>query len=150
MAFKRNREPWPGTGHQGSRHHGHGDRAELAGHIGWECWSKRDSLAGTSGWDLHDKDRKTITHRMERRVVKEQMAREKEDEEMIAAFAMTEEEMREFYALKKLPGHYLEIPDDITGAMRLMFAYSNGYTSIGYFGDTGIGWIAYNDTVGHA
>ena len=67
--FKRHSDPVRGTGHQGPRHHGYGERAEKWGRIGWECWSKRDYIAGTWSWPVGSgTGRKLITHKKERRI----------------------------------------------------------------------------------
>jgi hypothetical protein len=76
MAFKRNREPanpWPMWKPSGVRRHCHGERAERLGKANWECWSRRDSIAGTAGWGLHDSGRKNFTHRIERRIAKREL-----------------------------------------------------------------------------
>lgn len=73
MAYRLNRVPFPGTGHQSPRHRSHGERAERCGRIGWECWSRRDWIAGTVGWDIFDRDRKPVTHRKERRIARREL-----------------------------------------------------------------------------
>ena len=62
--FKRNRDPYPGTGH-GLQWPGHGDRAEESGHSTKEFWGRRP-ISGVSGC----KEVKVMTHRIERRVLK--------------------------------------------------------------------------------
>lgn len=81
--FKRKREPVPYTGKPHWAGHGHDESAERHGRVGWECWSRRDSIAHTVGLDIGDGYRKPHTHRMERRIAKRELDKELQDEASI-------------------------------------------------------------------
>jgi len=73
--YKRNREPYPGTGHSGGNYSGtHGENAEKYGRNGWELWSNRPGSnrhgMPSCRWS------KRWTNRIERRVLAKQAIRE--------------------------------------------------------------------------
>lgn len=73
--FKRNREPYPGTGHSGANHSGtHGENAEKYGRIGWEIWSRRPG--SSFGGIAPRRWAKRYANRIERRVLAKEAIRE--------------------------------------------------------------------------